>query len=458
MAWAWVIAAQLETASRWLAAAESASNQLEPKDADTIQGHVAAHRAYIVLMQGRYPQSIDFAQRALELLPHCEAALRVRSITYLGNAYNYSGRLQEAKNAFGEAIEIAQKTGSLSLEVFGYGGLGEVFRDEGQLDKAMDAYQQLLRFAKDLSGSSDGPLTGYARLEVGVIFKERHELDEAIEHLRKGVNQCREWRQGEALAIGLLELAETHRIRGEYAQAEEAIQEVRQVAADISPWATNLVEGFAARLALSRGEIKEAVRWVERSGLDEESCEIGYERFSECLPLIRTRIATGNPRRALALTERLIERDRAFGRMGRVLDLLVLQVAALDAMKQPDRALKVLAEAVELAGPQKHVRPFVDEGPRLTPYLRKLPPSPYRDRLLKIFAPSPPEPTLPEPLSEREIQVLRLMAGGLSNREIADEMFLSVNTIRWYASQLYGKLNVKRRGEAVARAQELGIL
>jgi LuxR family maltose regulon positive regulatory protein len=175
---------------------------------------------------------------------------------------------------------------------------------------------------------------------------------------------------------------------------------------------------------------------------------------------------TGNPQKALALTEALIERDQTAGRMGRVLDLLVLQSEALDEMGESNRALQVLAEAVEIAGPEKRLRPFVDAGLGLVPYLRKLSRSSFCDRLLEIFGEQvehqlPADQTrtsLVEPLNERETAILRMMSVGRSNREIGDELYLSVNTIRWYASQIYMKLGVKNRGEAVARARGLGVL
>jgi LuxR family maltose regulon positive regulatory protein len=461
LGWAHVLTAQMETASQWLDRAESICSQLEPRHAQIIQGHVAVHRAYIVFLQGKYPQTIDLAQSALELLPSGKTTLRARALTYLGNAYNYAGRLQEAKDAFRKAIKIAKKTGSLSLAMFSYCGLGEVLRDEGRLARAAEVYQQLIQFAQELVGKPELPLTGFAIFELGVILREQNELDQAIEQIKKGVDLCREWQQGEALGIGLIELAETHRRRGEYDQAEAALKEAQQIAAAISPWAVNFAQGFAARLALSRGDIDAAARWAERSDLDAQGCEIGYERFPECPPLIRTCIATGNPQRALALTERLIQRDQACGRLGRVLDLLVLKVAALDALGQPRQALQTLAEAVELAAPEKHVRPFLDDGAKLVPYLQKLPPAPHRDRLLAALGQAvevAPATALVEPLNDREISILRLMSAGRSNREIGDELYLSVNTIRWYASQIYLKLGVKNRGEAVAQARELGLL
>jgi LuxR family maltose regulon positive regulatory protein len=352
------------------------------------------------------------------------------------------------------------------LVAYSYAGLGEVLREEGRWEEALGVYQELLHFAEDREGRPDGPLTGSAHTSIGVIYREWHDLDRGLEEIAQGVHLCREWQQGEALAVGLLELSETHRIRGEYAQAQAALNEVKQVAAAISPWATGLVESFAARLALSQGEVEAAVQWAARSGLEEGAgCEIGYERFPECLPLMRTFIESGDPRRAEALAARLVEQNGACGRMGRVLDLLVLQAAAWDALGQPQKALEVLGEAVDAAAPQKRVRPFVEEGQKWVPYLAELAPSPHRDRLLAILRGERAQPAAParetptsEPFNDRELSILRLMSAGLSNREIAEELYLSVNTIRWYASQIYRKLDVKRRGEAVARAREIGAL
>ncbi len=461
LGWAWVVAAQIETAESWLVAAASLCDQMGQDHAGVIRAHVDAHRAYIAFMQGDYMRAIDRAQSALDGLPDADIALRARTITCLGNAYNYAGRLDEATEVFYQAIDIAKEIGSLSLAMFSYGSLGEVFRDRGWLTDAFDVYHQLLEFSETLTGEPDSPWTGYAQFEIGAIWREWNDLDRAIGYLKNGVDLCRTWRQGEALAIGLMELAETHRLRGEYAEAEAAIDEARQLAAAISPWASRLVDSFAIRVALSRGDLVAVERWVEQSGLEDGG--MGYERFPEYLPLIRFYIATGKFEQALTVTERLLERDRALGRLGRVLDVLVLRFVALDAAGHADQALDVLDEAVTIAAPHKHVRSFVEHMVVLEPYLQKMPASPHRDCLLAIasddVASDPVSvPESPEALNEREIQVLRLMSAGLSNREIGNELFLSVNTIRWYASQIYSKLNVKRRGEAVARAREMGVL
>ena len=465
--WAYLLSGELDKAQRWLDRTETNITGIDSNKERLIRGYVFAHRAYIVFLHGDYTTTLDYARQALSLLPRENKAIRARTFTTLGNALNYAGQLNEAKKAFQEAIQIAREIDSLSLALFSYCSLGEVFRDEGRLSEAEKTYQQVLLFAEELTGQQEIPLTGFAIFELGVIARERNEFDEAIKLLDKGVKLCREWQQGEALAIGLMELAETHRLHGAFAECETALNDVRQVAADISPWAANLVEGFAARLALSRGEVTKAIQWASQTDLDQESHEIGFERFSDCLPLIRLHIATGHPQKALSLTEYLIARDRGIGRKGRLLDVLALRAAALIELNQTNQAMQVLTEAIQIAAPENIVRPFLDEGARLLSCLRKLPSSPYREDLLTILqerqqpsssSPKNEQTSMVEPLNEREIAVLRLMAAGRSNSEIGEELFLSVNTIRWYASQIYTKLGVKNRSAAAARSRELGIL
>ena len=460
LGWAWSIVGQMSEANRWLDMAESLCEQLEPDCAEGIKGQIAAHRTYVALMHGKPVPAREYAERALELLPPEAALLRGWTITCLGQSDLNKGQLAEAKDAFREAIAIAKQIGSLSLGMFSYGSLGEVFYEEGRLFDALDVYNGLIQFAEDLTGQQDVPLTGYVQVEIGVIWREQNDFDGAVEKIRRGVDLCREWHQGEGLIVGLLELTETHRLRGEYEEAESALAEIRQVASSMSPWALRLVDGFSARLALSRGEIEAADRWTERSGLLDGDEEIGFEQISEVLPLTRLLIAKGETDRALAIMAPLIERERGYGRNRRLIDLLVLKIVALDSMGESGEVLDVLGEAVEITGPAKQVRPFIEYGAILTPYLEKLPQSAHRDRLLEAFGAKveSADRSGGETLNDREVSILRLMSAGRSNREIGDEMYLSVNTIRWYASQIYLKLGAKNRGEAVAIAREAGII
>jgi LuxR family maltose regulon positive regulatory protein len=465
LGWAYVLAGEMDAASAHFKSAERHCDPAQDAKNKTIRGYILAHRTYILMLQGGFDHAIDNAQQALHLLPSEEVALRAWVAVYLGNAYNYVGRLQDAKNTYRTAIQTARTIPSLSLAEYAYAGLGEILREEGRLTEAQSLYQQFLSFAEELTGQALPPLVGQEVLALGVIHRERYELEEAQTQLEKGISLCREWQQGVALAIGLLELAELHRLQGNFSEAATTLQEVRQIAAQISSWAVALVDGVEARLALSRGDLNAVTRWAENANLSDEDCERNYDRFPECPALIRLYIQTGQAQRALNLLDKMLVRDERAGRAGRVLDLMILKVAALDALGETDSAFGLLSHAVQLAQPEEHLRPFVDAGVVLAPYIARLTESAFRVRLQAILGVGHPpssnaeqaQPTS-EPLNEREVSVLKLMAAGLSNREIGDELYLSVNTIRWYASQIYAKLGVKNRSAAVAKARELGVL
>lgn len=463
---AYVFTGQIETADQWFNIAQSGSPQLPHNERGLLEGFILAHRTYILVLQGDYESGIISAEKALALLPKTDTPLRARTMCHLAGAYNYCGKLKEATKAYGKGILIAKKLDSIPLAQLSFCGLGETYREQGRLCEAMEIYQQFLAFAKEGTGMDQPPLTGNAVMEIGAIHREQYDLDNALAYVQKGIALCREWDQGVEVAIGLLELAEIHRLRGEYSEAETTLKEVRAIAEDISPWALNLVEGIAARLLLTQGKTAALARWARDAGLMKEGCELGYERFPECPALIRMHIRTGEPEKALALLDKLLERDESLGRMGRVLDLWVLKFASLDELGESIQAGQILEKAIDLANPENHLRPFVEEIDRLEAYLSEFSPSTIRDRLLNLLngQNTPPlaipqtQDALMEPLNEQEIRILRMMSVGQTNREIGENLFLSVNTIRWYASQIYQKMGVKNRSAAVAKGRELKII
>ncbi|MBI9050682.1 MAG: hypothetical protein JEZ00_14770 [Anaerolineaceae bacterium] len=462
--WVYVLSGKMDIASTLLDQVERLHKTLSGKDSKIIQGHICAHRAYILFLQGNYQTTIEYANQALAYLPDTEITLRTRTIICLGNAQNYSGELALAKITLQKAIALSKEIKSLSLATFSFCSMGEILRDEGHLTEALEMYQALLNLAEEITGTQELPYTGFAIFETGVIARERNELDSALTQIKRGVRLCREWFQGEALGIGLLELAETYRLRGEYSKAEATLAEAQEVAGKISPWAENLVGGMYCRLYLSRGEIDKAIQWVSRSDLIDESCDIGYERFPECPGLFRTLVKMGKATEALERIDLLIKRDKSCGRMGRLLDLLVLKYVCLYLLDKKNDAIEVLTEAVCMAADERFIRPFLDERSLIEACLPNVPQSTFRDELLMVcsnqitYSVIEQDTLLIEPLNEREIEIIQLMATGKSNREISDVLYLSVNTIRWYASQIYMKLGVKSRGEAVAQVRELNIL
>jgi LuxR family maltose regulon positive regulatory protein len=226
------------------------------------------------------------------------------------------------------------------------------------------------------------------------------------------------------------------------------------------------VATFAARLALARGNVDEATRWAQTYGIRADG-ELTEWLEIEHTTLARLLIAQGKPTEALSLLGRLLESAEAAGRMGRVIEILALQALAFYAQGDRTAAMKALDRALALAEPEGCIRLFADEGEPMAALLRQAAARgvavEYIAKLLRALSPSPLSPPpgvslLIEPLSERELQVLRLVAAGLTNQQIADELVVVVATIKAHINRIYRKLDVTNRVQAVTRARELNLL
>ncbi|MGB3699855.1 MAG: LuxR C-terminal-related transcriptional regulator, partial [Anaerolineales bacterium] len=260
-------------------------------------------------------------------------------------------------------------------------------------------------------------------------------------------------------ALDQLDEAERHYLRG-------PIPDVRPVAA------------LKTRVWVRQGRLTEALGWTRERGLSVDD-ELSYLREFEHVTLARVHIAQymydrvdGSIHEAAGLLERLLEAADEGGRMGSLIEILALRALAHEAQGDIPPALVSLERALTLAEPEGYVRVFVDEGMPMAHLLsaaaaQGIMPD-YTGKLLAVFESEqqksegkyyrPPAQPLIEPLSQREFEVLQLMALGLSNREISERLFLALSTVKGHNRRIFGKLGVQRRTEAVARARELGLL
>lgn len=443
-----------------------------PAEERALRGYLAAHRTYLLFFHGEHARSVDYGRQAMASLPAEDEVMRARTAAFLGNGLRYGGDLAGAQDAYDIAAAASQKTGNIYTAALTYCSMAEMYYEQGHLHRSIDTYRLALEFARQHAGRPDIPFTGLAYSRTGRILREWNDLPAAREYMNQGIQLCREWRQADTLVIGLMERSSLLADLGEYGAARRDLQEAREIVTELfSPWGIEMTDALIARLDLAQGDLPAAARWEQAYGFSSQD-QVAYEHGDAFLALARLRIAQGAWADALAVLEKLIRLYAGPGRWGYVLAVLAWQARALAGLGDTPRALEALRQAMAIGEPEGYTHSFVEAGPAIADLLRRLPPAPYRDHLLAAFA-APAAvatpaaagggtpaaaPALPEPLNEREMAVLRLLAAGRSNAEIGAELYLSVNTIRWYASQIYQKLGAAGRGDAVAKARALGIL
>ncbi len=477
---------------------ETILHEAERTDSSSaIAGEATALRALTAAYQGDAPRATQLARRALELLPEDNILLRAFAIGSLGLSYLWSENLDAAVRTFEEGARIGEKTGNVMFAVLALRRVGRLRMAQGRLHEAKAMFDRALEMAVDRRGRRL-PIAGLVLIGLGYLAREWNDLETAARYLTDGIELTRG--TSAAMTIGAhLALARVKQTQGDIAGAWEVMRKAEQLAAQTE--ATGLDDlGVAmsqAMLYIDQGDLAQAVVWAKSRGLDKpvdslieqasEESPRGLIRRYEIPTLAKLMLAQNRPGDALALLDLLLPRLEREGRFEVVIQIQILRALAFLAAGDSAQALAALEHAVTLAEPSGYIRLFVDEGDPLrllmadfrswigkqsrgqAPKLVE-----YADRLLMAFPTSVstasastvssqseirnPKSEMVEPLTEREMEVLRLLAAELSNPEIAERLYLTVNTVRSHVKSIYGKLNVHGRWEAVQRAKELGLL
>ena len=462
----------------WALAFSGESESIEPflqgVDMRQVPGEVAAVRAYVASLHDEMPQATELAHQVFEHLPERKWFSRGIAAMILGMAPLGSGDPAAAVQALSEAVGLSEAAGQTYLALIATAMLGEALQMQGRLREAAKAQRRALQLASE-KGDRPVPFVGIAHVGLSRLLYEWDDLDGAMRHAERGIELSRLGGLVEAIPAGLLILAQVHLARGQPDQAARLIQDTEQAA---QRYENEYVMARAAALRIrlwisSRDRVppdRRAQHLPDTTGGPNYLRELA--RIAQVRELMASSLAAApnqgtGVRKALELLQQLREAAMSAGRVENTIEILVLQALALQMEGDADQALSALKHALSLAEPEGHVRTFVDEGEPMGRLLRRalsqgIAPG-YVSRLLAAFGESarpelPAAQALAEPLTERELDVLRLIAAGLSNREIAQELFIAVSTVKSHINHIYGKLDVRSRTQAVAKAQKLDLL
>ena len=471
---------RLRDAERWLDMTADGRERHQARSANMVvvdeeefrrlPGAIAIYRAGQALALGDVPETVTYARRALELVPEEDHLGRGAATALLGLAYWTSGDLETAHRTYAEGMARVHKAGHLSDAISGAIARADIRIAQGRLHEAMRTYEQALQLATE---QGEPVLRGTADLYVGMseLHREQNDLHAAMQCLlsskelgeRTGLPQNRSrW---------CVAMARIREAQGDLDGALDLLHEAERLyMRDFFP-NVRPVAALKTRVRVAQGRLGEALGWAREQGLSAHD-DLSYLREFEHITLARVLLARSKSdradrsmREAIGLLERLLKAAEAGERMGSVIEILVLLSLAHQIQGDIPAALAPLERALTLAEPEGYVRIFVDEGPPMAVLLEAAAkhgtaPS-YVRRLLAALGKAedrtPVKQGLIEPLSERELEVLRLLRTDLSGPDIARELMVSLHTLRTHTNNIYTKLGVNNRRAAVRRAEELGL-
>ena len=449
---------------------------------DEFAGEVATLKLLLAILQGRSAEAIQLGEQALRQLPAGHVFFRSLAADGLGMAYTLAGDIEAAKLAFEQVVESSIQSGNVMMHITALTNLSGLQYVQGQLNLAVHTCRQVVEVATQRIGRQT-PMLGKTLLNLGDMLREQGDLKTAQDHLLEAAGYM-EVISEIGMPMVWLAIARIFISKQEWSTAQTYIDKARQRAQSSRTILMDdrLVEVVQVRYWLAHRELEPALQWARSLGyMDRSPAEVFKEAArnaainellqAEYFTVIRLVLAQRDPDQALEMLSFLHEWVKERGYKRRIIEILALKALALDQKGFLDESLQTLSQAFILAEPEGYQRIFVDEGEPMARLLYKaitnnISPA-YSNKLLQVLMAEKEnsrrlentfDGNLVEPLSPRELEVLHLIDTGLSNDEIAVRLFISLSTVKGHTTNIFGKLNVKNRTQAVARAHDLGLL
>jgi LuxR family transcriptional regulator, maltose regulon positive regulatory protein len=424
-----------------------------------LRGALLAFQAFLAINRGNPKQAVPIAKEALASFGDSPSFFRVCALSLLGHAQRQSGDQSTASATLRETVDLGRRHGNEAITLDALGGLTTLMCAQGQLREAMHLCDDAVRSYVDGRGRPL-PVAGLVYVPRGVLNYESNDLEQARHDLNTGITLCRRVGMIYFTLLGQRTLARVYHASGDYQAAWNTLAAASQLAVQSeNPRRKRLVDAVAAELNLREGNIAAAERALEglRTGHETPS---EYERLVGARLLIAKREFV-KAESILAQLERSMLQAKRFGRL---IAVHVLQALCKHGQGHDEKALGPLKRAVCLAAPENYRQVFLDEGPvmgALLGQLTSVAPNFATQLLRSLSGAAPPEPVRQvseQPLTQTQVKIVSLLARGLTNHEIARELSITLGTAKWHVHQIFTKLDVRNRTEAVASARRIGLV
>jgi len=449
-------------------------------------GYHAFVKSRVTAMQGDTHQAIEFCITARENIPADNLALQNEVSMTLGYEYFLYGDFVHADTTLRETIRSGYIARAINNPVAAYAILARLQVYQGRLHDAYDLLQKATQLVQEASGQYLGAI-GLVEVGIAALFCEWNDLEAALVRLKQGLDFLPWWGKADDLCLAYTTLSRIQLAQGNQTDAADAIEKATQLiqTRGVFSEARSAVQTAQVKLWLTQGEWDSVDRWAATLEKPFNSHDpFQYEDELTHIMQARVLIAQNKLDEAVHLLSGLDESARSAGRIGRVIEIMLLEALTLREIGDSEHAILALTKCLTLAEPGGYVRVFLDEGQPmqmlLAQWLAHANSTPLRDYAIhllhqfdaeprvgtaaqEIVSPNSDHPAsagqaLVEPLSQRELEVLQLIALGKTNQEIARQLIVSPGTVKAHSASIYRKLDVANRTEAVARARQLGIL
>ncbi len=471
-AWLAAYTGQLSSVEPILKMIESEIDNLKSEmELQTLGGHIAAIRAYTNWIGDKRDIAASAAQVALEWLPADERLIRCQAATLLGLTLpNFEARTQ----AFKQALAYARECPVSHVTIFAHGCWAWYLSMKGSLHEAHAACLEAIRLSKLSSSYLSLPTLSHVYTTLSAILLEWNDLEGALHYSKEAVDLARRWEQADALHFALDNYGYALFASGNVDGAFDMLRQAWQVARRTSPWFEQITLSQEVEWNLTLGNLDAALQCLRLAQLDIDApANISFSTFKSILmPLtfVKIYLAQKQYTKALTLSARLSE-DLEHNLIGHYrIRLFIWQALAYRGLRQETQALAALKDALTRAAPGGYIHVFMIECPMIIPLLRlartaEIMPE-YVDQLLlacehPVTAQTIQPVTIPglvESLSARELEVLKLLAQGCTDKKIAEALVIARETVHKHLKNIYGKLDVHSRTEAIVSARKLGLL